>query len=318
MSDLRVGLIGCGGHAQSHLRMIQDEPRMALVAIAELDEQRLGQAKETFNPEFAFSDYRQMLETVDLDVVYVVTAPAHHLPIVLACLEHNLHTSVEKPAGMTSEETRQMLEAAKQSTGKVIFSVNRRYKPEILAIRKALQDRGGAVQAAANYHKPPVLPNLNLRPADIVADAIHHVDLLAWMAGRTLTEAARATEILADSWHGPREGCARYNAMITFENGCRGVMMSHYGVGYRIQSIEVHAEDMSAYIDLTRNPEIALYLDGQRVETPLENIVDPNFNETQHFADCILNDTEPWSTLEDAVQTMALCEAIERGHRGAL
>ena len=38
-------------------------------------------------PESAFSDYRgvvEMLDQVDLDVVYVVTMPGHLLPIVVA------------------------------------------------------------------------------------------------------------------------------------------------------------------------------------------------------------------------------------------
>ena len=41
MADLKVAVIGCGGHAQSHFRMIADEPRLRLVGIAELDEERL-------------------------------------------------------------------------------------------------------------------------------------------------------------------------------------------------------------------------------------------------------------------------------------
>ena len=42
------------------------------------------------------------------------------------------------------------------------------------------------------------------------------------------------------------------------------------------------------------------------------------FNEVVHFVDCILEDRTPWSHLDDAVHTMRLCEAVRRGHRGAL
>ncbi len=144
MTDLKVGLIGCGGHAQSHLRMITDEPRMQLIAVTELDEERLAKAKATYEPEFAFHDYRQMLDQVDLDVVYVVTMPAHLLTIVLDCLERDLHTSVEKSPGMNVAETRQMRDAAEKSQGKAILSVNRRYKPEVLAVRRRASARSRA------------------------------------------------------------------------------------------------------------------------------------------------------------------------------
>jgi predicted dehydrogenase len=95
-------------------------------------------------------------------------------------------------------------------------------------------------------------------------------------------------------------------------------MMSHYGVGSRVQAAEFHAQDFSAYLDLTGKPQVTLSRDGKPWDTPLDldAVGGAEFNETRHFADCILNDTEPWSPLEDAVKTMELCEAIERGHRG--
>jgi len=194
----------------------------------------------------------------------------------------------------------------------------------VLAVRRLLQERGGATQVAAIYHKPPWVragsPWRSLAPSALVCDAIHHVDLLRWMAGRSGAEAAAATEVFAHSWQGPRDGDTHWNAVIAFDNGCHGTMMSHYGVGTRIQAAEFHAADMSAYLELTAAPQVTLYLDGKRVETPLdlEDVGGPGFNETRHFADCILNDTESWSPLEDAVKTMELCEAIDRGHRGAM
>jgi predicted dehydrogenase len=314
-----VGVIGCGGHAQGHLAMVRDEPRMRLVAVAEIQEERLARAKERFAPEFTFRDYREMLEQAALDVVYVVTLPGHLLPIVVECLGRNLHTSVEKSPGMNVGETREMLAAARQSKGKAILSVNRRYQPAVLAVRRLLQERGGAVQVAADYHKPPsglsTTAWRDLAPPEIICDAIHHVDLLRWMAGRAPTEAAEVAEVLAHSWSGARAGTPRYNAIITFGNGCHGTMMSHYGVGARIQTAEVHAEDFSAYLDLTAAPQVKLYRDGKLWEEPLDldAVGGPRFNETCHFADCILNDTQPWSPLEDAVKTMELCEAIQRG-----
>jgi predicted dehydrogenase len=297
---------------------------MRLVAIAEIDAERRVRATERWAPEFAFQDYREMLDRVALDVVYVVTMPGHLLPIVVECLGRGLHTSVEKSPGMNAGETRQMLEAARKSKGKAILSVNRRYIPQVLAVRRLLQERGGAAHVAAIYHKPPwALSSAawrELAPPPIVCDAIHHVDLLRWMAGRTGAEAAAASEVFAHSWQGPREGGLRYNAAIAFDNGCHGTMTSLYGVGFRIQAAEVHAEEMSAYLDLTGPPQVTLYLDGKLSDAPLDldAVGGPKFNETRHFADCILNDTEPWSPLEDAVRTMELAEVIEQGHVGKM
>ena len=86
-------------------------------------------------------------------------------------------------------------------------------------------------------------------------------------------------------------------------------MMHHSGVGFRIRRAEVHAEDFSAYLDLNGVPQCELYqaVDqgrGQgargalyRGELDLEPTGGPRFDETRHFADCILGAHTPWSTL---------------------
>ena len=87
MTDLKAAVIGCGGHAQSHLKMIADEPRLRLAGIAELDGERLRKNRAEWAPDLASTDYRQMLDACRPDMVYVVTDPGHLLPIVLDCLE---------------------------------------------------------------------------------------------------------------------------------------------------------------------------------------------------------------------------------------
>jgi predicted dehydrogenase len=213
-----------------------------------------------------------------------------------------------------------MLEASRTSTGKAIVSFNRRYFPQILAVRRILQARGGATHVSAIYHKRTFgwsnVEGRKVAPHPIICDAIHHVDLLRWLAGREEAEAADVDEVHADSWSGAREGTPCCNAIIRFANGCRGVMMSHYGVGERVQRADAHAEEFSVYLDLTRGVRIELFVEGRLQETPLDlqAVGGERFNETQHFVDCILNDAQPWSSLDDAVKTMELCEAIEKGH----
>ena len=320
MSDLKAAVIGCGGHAQSHLQMIADEPRVRLAGIAELDEERLRRNRTEWAPEQAFVDYRQMLDACAPDVVYVVTNPGHLLPIVIDCLERGIHTSVEKSPGMNVEETSQMARAARESAGKGIVSFNRRYYPQVLAVRRRIQAGGGAVHVAATYNKP--LSRFKAATPDpVICDAIHHVDLIRWLAGAGPEEAAIPVEVRGMVKDGERPVCHRHNAVVRFDTGAFGVLMSHYGVGFRIQRAEVHAEDLSVYLDLTRVPKVEGYERGEAFsvgDEEIEAVGGAGFNEIVHFVDCILEDRTPWSTLDDAVQTMRLCEAIRAGHQGTL
>ena len=315
MSNLKVAIIGAGGHAQGHFAMIKNEPEMDLVAVADIDESRLAHTSDEHGVTALFTDYREMLEKTDLDVGYVETFPGPLTDIVVDCLEAGLHTSVEKPPGVPSDDTRRMLEAERKSSAKAIVSLNRRYFPTVLAIKNLLNERGGPVHVAATYNKPQASERIREVGHFISLDAIHHVDLLRWLAGDV-------AEVYAEAWSAPTHPSEmRHNAVLKFTSGCGGVMMSHYAVGYRIQRFEAHAEDFSAYVDMTRGQNAEIYIEGEPFPQDgldLDAVGGPDFNETRHFVECIRNDTTPWSTLEDAVKTMRLCEAIETGHKGPL
>lgn len=331
MDELRVGVIGCGGHARSHFEMIAAEPRVRLVALAELDDERRADAAQTWSVP-GYSDYRRMLDEHDLDIAHVVTMPAHLKTIVLDCLERDINVSVEKSPGSNSIETQDMADAEAASGARAIVSLNRRYYPEVLAVRRLALEHGGTVNCGAVYHKGLTgIPERfdSLLPPPIISDAIHHVDLLRWLAGPSEDKAAIPTEVHSVVADGPRPVEHRQNAVIRFDTGAIGSIMSQYGVGGRIQRAEIHAQDFSAYLDLTRGRKVEILRSvddnprrevGAPVEEPLDldAVGGPGFNEVKHFVDCILEDRAPWSNLDDAVITMKLCEAIRRGHTGTL
>lgn len=329
---LRAAVIGCGGHAQHHFRMIEAESRLHLAAVAEVDAERRDRALEEHRPDQVFADYREMLGSCDLDVVFVLTMPGHLVPIALDCLGGKLHVCLEKPPGMSSGDTHKLAAAAAAGSGKTMVSLNRRYIPQVLAVRRLAREMGGPVHLAATYNKPLTnigTPALENTPEAVVCDAIHHVDLLRWLAGPTEGQAATPVDVTSEVLDGPRPGSTRHNALIQFDTGARAVFMAHYGVGYRMQRAEVHAEDFSAYMNLSDDPEVEIYRaqageGGTAIGLPLEEGLDleavggASFNETCHFVDCILDDRATWSTLDDAAVTMELAEAIRRGHRGPL
>lgn len=308
LEKLNVAVIGTGSHARSHFKMIQDVEEMHLTAICDISRERLEKAKQEYNVEFAFTDYKEMIDKCDLDIAYVVTQPEYTSEIAIYCIEKGLHTSVEKPPGSTSLDTKRILEAENKSNKIVIVSFNRRYIPEILVVRKMVFDRGGAIHCATTYNKPITTWDNAWGKYPIIHDAIHHVDLLRWFAGDV-------DSVFSEYYLGNTPDKQRHNAVIRFKNGCRGVFMSHYGVGYRIQRAEVHAENFSAYIDLTGTPRCEIYADGKPYDKPLDfdSIGGKNYNETVHFLECIKENKKPWSSVEDAVKTMELCETILQG-----
>ena len=75
---LNIGAIGVGGRGASDLAAVAGEN---IVALCDVDSQRLGAAKKKHPRAEIYADYRRLLERKDLDAVVVAT-PDHHLSLI--------------------------------------------------------------------------------------------------------------------------------------------------------------------------------------------------------------------------------------------
>ena len=121
---LRVGIIGCGGIAHSHMKSYLNQPDVEIVAGCDLIP---GRAKAFFKefgkPEVKcdYKDHTEMLadKSLKLDVVSVCTYNRQHVCCAIAAMESGLDVLLEKPMCVTMDEAAELLKAEKR-TGRVL------------------------------------------------------------------------------------------------------------------------------------------------------------------------------------------------------
>ncbi|MCB0109371.1 MAG: Gfo/Idh/MocA family oxidoreductase, partial [Caldilineaceae bacterium] len=85
---IRVGLVGCGGIAQSqHLPGYLRTENVEIAALCDVNATLLHRVAEQYGVTACYSDYRELLALPDLDAVDICTAPDSHFPIALAAIE---------------------------------------------------------------------------------------------------------------------------------------------------------------------------------------------------------------------------------------
>ncbi len=86
---LRVGLIGAGGIAQSHMRGWKENQDAEVVAICDIKRKAREDTAKRWDvaKNALFGDYEKMLEKVELDVVDVCTPNAYHKAPAIAGFE---------------------------------------------------------------------------------------------------------------------------------------------------------------------------------------------------------------------------------------
>lgn len=117
--ELTKAVIGVGGMGRSHLKY----EGARLVAVCDVDREHLQNAVRTAgNGVRAYSDFRQLLEQRDIDIVHIATPPHWHALIAVAAAQAGKDIWCEKPMSRTVGEGIKMVEAV-QRHGR-IFRLN--------------------------------------------------------------------------------------------------------------------------------------------------------------------------------------------------
>lgn len=103
----RIGIVGIGWWATfMHIPEVQKSPYAELVAICDLDAERVRIAGEHFGIAGRYTDLAEMLAKEKLDGVIVGTPHVAHVVPAVAALEAGAHVLVEKPMATTGADGR--------------------------------------------------------------------------------------------------------------------------------------------------------------------------------------------------------------------
>ncbi|NLU43134.1 MAG: Gfo/Idh/MocA family oxidoreductase, partial [Firmicutes bacterium] len=144
MKKLRVGIVGVGGIANGkHMPALAKIPEVEMVAFCDLVKERAEKGAQKFGTPDAFvcTDYRELVERDDIDIVHVCATNDAHSFVTVAALEAGKHVMCEKPMAKTAAEARQMVAAAKKSGKKLTIGYQNRYRADSFHL-KALCDAG--------------------------------------------------------------------------------------------------------------------------------------------------------------------------------
>jgi predicted dehydrogenase len=119
--ELRVGIVGAGMMGIHHAEAIRRLPCTNIVAIADSNEKMLIETSKKINILNTYNDYRQMILENNLDVIHVCTPNYTHFEISKYAIENNLNVFCEKPLGISSLETKKLVESERCSL-QMIFS----------------------------------------------------------------------------------------------------------------------------------------------------------------------------------------------------
>lgn len=168
-----VAIIGCGGISHMHARWYVNEPRASLTAIADINAEGLKAYGEQYGVEKQYTDYIEMLETEEIDLVSVCTRPKLHAPVVIETAKWGVKGILsEKPMAENLGQAREMLETCSEHGVKLAIDHQVRFSAPYQLARQMIAE--GAIGDLFRIHGV-------CSGGDLKDNATHTVDLMRYV-----------------------------------------------------------------------------------------------------------------------------------------
>jgi predicted dehydrogenase len=112
---IRWGVLGCGKIARKFAADLRLVKEARLTAVASKDETRGKEFAETFGASLVFTNYEDLVSTIDVDVIYVATPHGLHYEHVMLCLHHRKAVLCEKAFALNTQQATEMIALARKN-----------------------------------------------------------------------------------------------------------------------------------------------------------------------------------------------------------
>lgn len=328
----RYALIGTGFFAQNHLHAWAEMPEVELVAVCDVDEERLAAAAAQFGGT-PYTDARELLQNEDVDFIDIATTPPTHRMMVELAAEYGVAALCQKPLAWEMADAKAMVDAMEAKNLPFMVHENFRFQYPMRRIKETLDSGAigrpffGRMSFRTDYDCYSNQPWLVDSERMIIVDvAVHLFDLARFFIGepRSLyTEALRVNPrirgedvatilmkmddatVIVDASYETRSDHSTYPQTFVTIEGTEGVI--HLGPDYRLQVVsrgEVTEETLKIP-------------DHTWTSEPWNGIQDSVSGVQRHWIECLDTGRTPETSGADTLRlldiTLGAYESLETG-----
>jgi len=184
--DLRVGLIGAGNLARwAHLPNLKSLDRVSLRAICSTNGARGKSYARRFGAAYCSTDYNDLLQDPDIDLIVILTRNQHHASQALAALNAGKHVFVEKPMALTIDECHALNQAVAETGKQLTVGFNRRFAPFYVEQKRQLSRRSTPAVLNCRVNSPGISGSYWMADPKIggaiLGGGCHIINIMYWL-----------------------------------------------------------------------------------------------------------------------------------------
>ncbi len=315
---VNIALIGAGGFATGmHLPNIEKLPdKYRLHCVVNRTGHKAKSVAEKYHATYATTDYQDVLNDKDVDLVMIATRHDSHAPLALQALQAGKHVFVEKPLATTQKE----LDAIKAfyadgtENKPVLFTgFNRRFSIYAQEIKKHTDKRINPlfIHYRMNAGYIPLDQWVHEDGGRIIGEACHIIDLMSFLTENTIKSVSVDSLMPATEKFSSSDNKA---ITLAFEDGSMSTI-HYFAVGskeYPKEHMEVHFDEKTIVLDDYKSLKgFGLKVEELSTATSQKG----QYEELIRLYETIKKDKQKWPIdLWDMVQTTEVSFEIAKGN----
>lgn len=247
----KIGIIGAGNYTSSTVIPALKAAKANIKYIASAGGLNAKVLAKKVGAECATSDYHEILNDNEVDMVIVTTRHNMHARMVIEALRAGKSVFVEKPLCLNKSELEEIKEAYKSVPDGVTLTVgfNRRFSPFATKLKQLVGDGPKNIVATMNAGFIPSdmwVHDLAVGGGRIIGEACHFIDLCSYIAG------SRVTAVCMNAMGvNPEENTDNATIMLRYENGTNAVInyFANGSKSYAKERVEVYSQERVLVLD---------------------------------------------------------------------
>lgn len=302
---MRVGVIGTGAMGQNHIRTYSQMPNVELVAISDIDANRVNQLSKQYSVK-GFTDYKDLLK-LDLDAVNVVVPTKVHRTVALDVLNSNTNLLVEKPIADTVENAMDIVDAAHKTDLMLMVGHIERFNPAVTKMKEII-DSGelGKVVSISTRRVGPNNPRI--RDVGIILDlGVHDIDIISYLYNSHVSEvfAIAGSELHSHEDHA--------SILLKYGDNKAGVVETNWLTPHKTRNFTVIGTEGVAYGDYME--QTVVIHDKNWIKEAKVEKMEPLKRELEGFIKACQSGEAPIITGEDGIHALEVALASIRSYQ---
>ena len=335
---LKVGVIGVGGIARSHMPGWAQSENAEVVAAADVSQEIVETFGKTYDIKRVTTDSNELINDLDIDIIDVCTPNMYHEPLTVAALDSGKHVLCEKPLAPTPDAVRRMIDARDRSGKMLMTAQHMRFHANSRALKAEIATgtlgdiyhaRGWMLRRTAYPGRASFVQKRHSGGGPCIDIGVHVLDLTLWLMGNpepvtvsgvTRKELANHPDLFT-VWGGapPPEGWDVEEfaaAFVRFSNGATLMLevswILHHDTPGEDRQIWLYGTEGGAHL-----PKCEIYQTNRetkqlynRTLQLTKDQVEPHALECIEFAQAIIDGAPSPVPSEQSLQVMTILDAV--------